>query len=121
MTTSCVLSCVLLFIAIIMPYQSLFLFFGGFLFLQQGRTLELLPNPQTDEILSLLGLEHKVTVPSSAWESRYHGVDKPGAFSLLASSAATAEEPSFDESTGYPFEVDLVGAGKDPNEIELDG
>lgn len=97
-----------------------FCIFFPFRFFRKGQALKLLPNSQTDELLSLLGLEHVVTVPSSAWESCHHRVDKPGAFSLLASSTATAEEPRFDENTGYPFEVDLVGAGQDPNEIELD-
>lgn len=111
--TSCVLPCIL-FIAL---FCGLAVFFvRSFLLFQQGRALKLLPNPQTDELLSLLGLEHVVTVPSSG----HHGVGNSGAVSLLAPSVAITEEPSFDESTGYPFEVDVVGAGQDPNEIELD-
>lgn len=69
----------------------------------------LLPNPQTDELLSLLGLDHVVTIPcgrnAGTQGDKMEGKD--------------SREVARGESTLDPCEIDLDAAG-DPDEIRLD-
>ncbi|CAM9984150.1 unnamed protein product [Ascophyllum nodosum] len=82
---------------------------------EQGRSPKLLPNPQTDELLSLLGVDHVLTVPCSNWEPF-----RDGSAEAAGGDEAGNGDQGWDEHTGFPFEIDVVGARHDPNEIELD-
>ena len=84
-------------------------------FAPQGRSPKLLPNPQTDELLSLLGVDHVLTVPCSNWEPF-----RDGSAEAAGGDEAGNGDQGWDEHTGFPFEIDVVGARHDPNEIELD-
>ncbi|CAM9371145.1 unnamed protein product [Scytosiphon promiscuus] len=71
--------------------------------------MSLLPNPQTDEFLALLGLDHVVTVPCPGFQPRYGeragaGGGAPGNASATIAAAG----------------MDLDAARQDPNEIQLD-
>lgn len=73
----------------------------------------LLPNPQTDELLSLLGLDHVVTVqsPSAA------GAEKAGGG--RNGTGVGGEGAGVTNRTADANEIDL-DATVDPNEIQLD-
>lgn len=82
---------------------------------QHKPQMRLLPNPQTDELLSLLGLDHVVTVPCSG---RVQGMGSRGGKRRDQWEASAREYPSLLElsnggSAGF-------GEGSDPNEIQLD-
>lgn len=86
----------------------------------QSKDQKLLPNPQTDELLSLLGLDHVVTVPCPGWQppgaSSGSGVGVGGGDSVLGAGRVGAGGGP----TSDPCEIDLDAARQDPNEIQLD-
>lgn len=80
----------------------------------------LLPNPQTDELLSLLELDHVVTVPCPGSSTRQGGGNEAeGAEGIRGAGAAGEGAGAGGEAPPDPCEIDLDEAG-DPNEIQLD-
>lgn len=87
----------------------------------------MMPNPQTDEFLAMLGLDHVVTLPTPGWQSSFPGgeagagggygdVTGPG-----IDAAAAAEDVRSRKGVEGDFcEIDLDSAREDPNEIQLD-
>lgn len=70
----------------------------------------LLPNPQTDELLNLLALDHVITVPCPGSAPYKEGVSILG-----GGGGAGGGEGEGGEGAGDPFVIDV-----DPNEIQLD-
>ncbi|CAM9554255.1 unnamed protein product [Pylaiella littoralis] len=92
----------------------------------------LLPNPQTDEFLAMLGLDHVVTVPCPGFKPRHDygggqgggrtgagggpaGTGAGGVGVGIAERGAGAAAAALDTC-----EIDLDAAREDPNEIQLD-
>lgn len=74
----------------------------------------LLPNPQTDEFLAMLGLDHVITLPCPGFQPRC------GAGGGGGGATAGSEAVGAGAGAGASSEIDLDAATQDPNEIQLD-
>ncbi|CAB1120964.1 unnamed protein product [Ectocarpus sp. CCAP 1310/34] len=79
----------------------------------------LLPNPQTDEFLAMLGLDHVVTVPCPGFQSRFRGGGGGGG-SLHGEGSGGVDAEGSAAVQDDKYEIDLDAARDDPNEIQLD-
>lgn len=104
-----------------------------------NRIPSLLPNPQTDEFLAILGLDHVVTVPCPGFKPTHTYGGQGGGGGARAGAgggggdagdgdggaergvgAAAAGEGEEAGAEADVYEIDLDAAREDPNEIQLD-
>lgn len=79
----------------------------------------LLPNPQTDEFLAMLGLDHVVTVPCPGFQPRFGGGGGGGGGSGHGEGSGEGDAEGA-AAVQDKYEIDLDAARDDPNEIQLD-